>query len=256
MSERTAYVSEATTRRSRGSTRRRAPSRGRRRRCCARRGSVVRCECWISGPASAMWPSWWPTSSMPAARCSGSTRRSGCSRWPTAGGRRRRQRRVPPGGRAGVQSDRAVRRDRRAPAALSPARPRGGPAPPTRCAAPWRHHGRDRIRHRRHARGAGSPARRGGASLDRSGLPRGGGGSPHRRADRANAAPHGLCGCLDVGDPGLLRSERSDRAAPVREHHTLAGAADRGARASPTRRSSDSRRCRSGSPNRSSPVTR
>ena len=52
----------------------------------------------------------------------------------------------------GRSSDRAVRRDRRAPAAVSPARPRGGPAPPARCAAPGRHHGRDRIRHRRHAR--------------------------------------------------------------------------------------------------------
>ena len=30
-----------------------------------------------------MWPSWWPTFSMPAARCSASTRRRGCSRWPS-----------------------------------------------------------------------------------------------------------------------------------------------------------------------------
>ena len=58
----------------------------------------------------------------------------------------------------------------------------------------------------------------------------GGGGSAHRHAGRAAAAPHRLCGRLDARNPGLLRPERSDRTAPVRERHTLAGAADRGAR--------------------------
>jgi Methyltransferase domain len=61
-----------------------------------------------------------------------------------------------PGRRAVVQGKRAVRRDRRAPAAVPPARTRGGPAAPARRAAPRRHHGLGRIRHRRHACGAGA----------------------------------------------------------------------------------------------------
>ena len=55
-------------------------------------------------------------------------------------------------------------------------------------------------------------------------------GRIHASARRAgNCCAAGLCGRLDVRDPGLFRTERSDRAAPVRERHALAGAADRGA---------------------------
>ncbi len=198
----------------------------------ARRGDR-RCDA-STGPRHRPWPCGIHGGRPPRCRRLGARRRpsraAARGRRAQTHSRRRREHRVRPRGRASVQCERPVRRDRGPPAALSPARPRGGPAPPTRRAAPGRHHRGGRIRHRRHARGAGSPARRGRAPLDRGGLPRGGGGSTHRHAGRAIAAPHGRCGCLDARDPGLLRTERSDRTAPLRERHALPGAADRGAR--------------------------
>ena len=199
--------SAATTRRSRGSTGRRAPSRGPRRRCCARRGSAARYACWTSGAASATWPSSSPSSSIPAARCSASTSRRGTSRSPRAGARRPASRTSSSSkGTRGLHHDRAVRRDRRAPVLFHlPDREEVLRASATHCApaARWSWSSSTSACCARSRRSRSSTR----CALDRGGVQVGGCGPAHRRAGRATAAPCGVRGRLDIRDPGLLRPD-------------------------------------------------
>ena len=171
-----------------------------------------------------------------------------------ARGRRRRERRVRAGGRADLQRERAVRRDRRAPAALPPARPRGGPPAPARHAAPGRHDGRDRVRHRRHAHRAGGPlvGTSTAGSKRRSGRP--------ERIHASARRPRSCCAA-----PGSRTSRRS-ASSPTSPPTTRSGrACARGSRARSRRRSSrrasrrkpswGSRRFRSDSRTRSARAT-